>query len=111
MGNFSEIGGRLGGLSLAILATLLAAACGGMPKIAGLQAPVSPAITGAPVESPQYRNLANLPERPTPPDSKDNDQTVRSLTEERAKAAEEGERLRTQPFATPDPGMRLKVEE
>jgi hypothetical protein len=82
-----------------------------MPKIVALQPPVSSEITGAPADSPQYRNLADLPQRPAPPDSAQTDETVRSLSDERTKTTGEIQRLRGEPFATPEPGMRLKVEE
>ncbi|HYM18138.1 MAG TPA: hypothetical protein VEU06_06215 [Micropepsaceae bacterium] len=93
--------------SLLILLAFGVASCAEMPKIAGL-APVMP---GARVEAPDYRNLAELPQRPTPVDSAKTEETVRSLADERAKTSEEGDRLRNEPFATPEPGMRLKVEE
>jgi hypothetical protein len=82
-----------------------------MPKIAGLEGPMSAAITGAGPGSPQYRDLADLPQRPTAPDSAKNEQTVQSLTQDRAEVMEEGEHLRNEPFATPEPGMRVPVEE
>ena len=110
MSGWSKIDGLAGSLGLTILLALALASCSEMPKLAALQVP-SPTITGASADSPGYRNLADLPERPKPVDSMENQETVRTLTQERAKTAEEGERLRSQPFATPEPGMRVKVEE
>ena len=109
MGKLGRITGRFSGFGLAIIMVLLAS-CSETPKIAGLEVSVSPGVTGA-SESPMYRNLADLPQRPTPVDSAESEETVRSLAEERAKAADEAERLRKAPFATPPPGERLKLEE
>ena len=110
MGNLTGRGRGLVGFCLAA-AAFLSVSCSGMPKIAGLEAPVGPAITAAAPGSPQYRDLADLPQRPTPPDSATNQETVQSLTQERAKVMDEGERLRSEPFATPEPGMRVPVEQ
>ena len=107
MVELSKFGRGFSASSFAILLVFCCASCAEMPKIAGLD----PVVAGTRAEAPDYRNLAELPQRPTPVDSAKNEETVRSLSDERAKTSEEGDHLRNEPFATPEPGMRLKVEE
>jgi hypothetical protein len=50
-----------------------------------------------------YRNLADIPDRPSVTPKDMNDKAVQNLTEERAKAMEAGENLRRETVTTPAP--------
>jgi hypothetical protein len=74
-------------------------ACAEIPKLAGLP----PQIQAMPVTAGAYRDLADLPDKPAVPPAADNQQAVQSLNADRARAAQEADHLRQEPFVTPDP--------
>jgi hypothetical protein len=50
-----------------------------------------------------YRDLADLPPKPPAPEPAEDQKAIKSLTEDRARAAQEGDDLRQEPFSVPDP--------
>jgi hypothetical protein len=72
-------------------------ACAGLPNVGG--APLPPERAEAP---PTYRDLADIPSPPrvTPPEMNQN--TIQTLTDDRAKTAQAADDLRRQPFDQPD---------
>jgi hypothetical protein len=50
-----------------------------------------------------FRDLADIPARPDVTQRTLNDQAVQALEEDRARAAQAAEDLRSAPFATPEP--------
>jgi hypothetical protein len=72
-------------------------ACAELPRIAG--APLPPAKDEPP---PMYRDLADIPEPPPITPVAENESTIQTLTEDRAKTAQAAEDLRRQPFDQPD---------
>jgi hypothetical protein len=78
-------------------ALLALGACAELPRIAGAPLP-PPKDEPAPV----YRDLADIPEPPAITPQAENESTIQTLTEDRAKAAQAAEDLRRQPFDQPD---------
>ncbi len=83
-----------------LLAAQPLAACSELGKIAG---PPPEAVNGAPTPEPNYRDLADLPAKPAPASQAEQAMNVEALTEERARAAQEVDRLRREPVVAPDP--------
>ena len=59
----------------------------------------------------QYRDLADIPERPGVTARAVNDQAVEALKEDRARTAQAAESLRSEPFAQPEPAEPVRIEE
>ena len=108
MSGLSMTPARISGLVL-LMAGICLAACAPPAQIAALQP--KPGTVSLPPGPAQFRSLADLPERPMPPDSMENQETVRALNDARDKASEEGERLRNEPFAQPEAGVRVNITE
>jgi len=72
-------------------------ACAELPRIAG--SPLPPAKDEP---APVYRDLADIPEPPPITPQAQNESTIQTLTEDRAKAAQAAQDLRRQPFDQPD---------
>ena len=58
----------------------------------------------------QYRDLADIPERPGVTARAVNDQAVESLMEDRARTAQAAESLRSEPFSPPEPAAPVRIE-
>jgi hypothetical protein len=72
-------------------------ACAELPRIGG--EPLPPEKGQA---APVYRDLADIPQPPVVTSHEDNESTIQTLTEDRAKTAQAGEDLRKEPFDQPD---------
>jgi len=59
----------------------------------------------------QYRDLADIPERPGVTARAVNDEAVEALKEDRARTAQAAESLRSEPFAQPEPAEPVRIEE
>jgi len=84
------------------LAALGLASCGELPAIAGAPEPVR----GMPAPVVMYRDLADIPARPTLHSAMEDRNDIQTLTADRARAAQEADRLRNEPFVTPAPAMK-----
>jgi len=51
----------------------------------------------------QFRDLADIPEKPEVTERAVNDEAVQSLQEDRARTAQAAESLRSEPFSPPEP--------
>ena len=58
----------------------------------------------------QYRDLADIPEKPEVTARAENDEAVESLMEDRARTAQAAEGLRSAPFSPPEPAAPVRIE-
>jgi len=58
----------------------------------------------------QFRDLADIPERPGVTARAVNDEAVESLKEDRARTAQAAEGLRSEPFSPPEPAAPVRIE-
>jgi hypothetical protein len=58
----------------------------------------------------EFRDLADIPERPEVTNRAANDEAVQSLTEDRARAAQAAESLRSEPFSPPEPAPPIRID-
>jgi hypothetical protein len=58
----------------------------------------------------EFRDLADIPERPGVTAREVNDQAVQSLEEDRARTAQAAESLRNEPFSTPEPAPPVRPD-
>ena len=86
-------------LLTAVITAGALAGCAEIPRLAGLP----PEIQAMPVREGSYRDLADIPDKPPVPAAAENQQAVQSLTQDRAKAAQDADTLRQEPFIVPDP--------
>ena len=86
--------------SLPVSAVLLALAALGL---GGCQGPSGTMV--------QFRDLADIPEKPAVTAREVNDQTAQSLAEDRARTAQAVEDLRNEPFSPPEPAPPVRIEE
>jgi hypothetical protein len=59
----------------------------------------------------QFRDLADIPEKPAVTAREVNDRAAQSLAEDRARAAQAIEGLRNEPFSPPEPAPPVSIEE
>ena len=72
-------------------------ACAALPRIGGEPLPPD---KGEP--APVYRDLADIPQPPVVTPHSENESTIQTLTEDRAKTARAAEDLRKEPFDQPN---------
>ena len=64
---------------------------------------------GASDPTVEFRDLADIPARPEVTAREINQQAVQSLAEDRARTAQAADRLRSEPFAEPEPAPKRPV--
>jgi hypothetical protein len=58
----------------------------------------------------QFRDLADIPEKPAVTAREVNDQAAQSLAEDRARTAQAVEDLRNEPFSPPEPAPPVSID-
>ena len=58
----------------------------------------------------QFRDLADIPEKPAVTDRSVNDQASQALMEDRARTAQAAESLRSEPFSPPEPAPPVSFD-
>jgi hypothetical protein len=75
-----------------------------------LAATVLGGCSGATGMMVQYRDLADIPERPGVTERAVNDEAVEALKEDLARTAQAAEGLRSEPFSSPEPAAPVRIE-